>query len=83
MGYSGHERGIKISIASVAFDACMIERHFTMDRTMKGPDHAASVEYSGMKLLVEGAHKIFNALGSNKKSILDCELSNRKKFRGY
>ena len=83
VGYSGHERGIKISVASVSLDACMIERHFTLDRTMKGPDHAASIEPPGMEFLVEGSRKIFHALGSNKKFVLDCELNNRKKFRGY
>jgi len=64
-------------------NACMIERHFTLDRTMKGPDHASSLEPTGLKLLVERSHKVFIALGSDKKSVLDSELNNRKKFRGY
>ena len=83
VGYSGHERGTSISVASVTMNACMIERHFTLDRTMKGPDHASSVEPIGLKLLVERSHKVFTALGSNKKFVLDSELNNRKKFRGY
>ena len=83
VGYSGHERGTSISVAAVTLDACMIERHFTLDRTMKGPDHAASVESTGLKLLVERSKKVFTALGSNEKFVLDSELHNRKKFRGY
>ena len=83
VGYSGHERGTTISVASVTLDACMIERHFTLDRTMKGPDHASSIEPTGMKLLVERVNKVFIALGSDEKSVLDSELNNRKKFRGY
>jgi len=83
VGYSGHERGTSISVAAVTLDACMIERHFTLDRTMKGPDHASSLEPAGLKLMVERSKKIFYALGSDKKFVLDCELDNRKKFRGY
>lgn len=83
VGYSGHERGTSITVAAITLDACMIERHFTLDRTMKGPDHAASVEPAGMKLLIERSKKVFDALGSDEKSVLDSELSNRKKFRGY
>src|SRR5205823_442533 len=41
IGYSGHERGIAISTAAVAMGACVVERHFTLDRASKGPDHAA------------------------------------------
>ncbi len=83
VGYSGHERGTSISVAAITLDACMIERHFTLDRTMKGPDHASSLEPTGLKLLVERSKKVFNALGSDEKFVLDSELNNRKKFRGY
>ena len=83
VGYSGHERGTSISVASVVMGACMIERHFTLDRTMKGPDHASSIEPIGMESIVKRAKKVFNALGSSEKKVLDCELANRKKFRGY
>lgn len=83
VGYSGHERGVVICVASIPLGACMIERHFTLDRTMKGPDHAASVEPSGMILIVRRSKYIYDALGSGEKRVLDCELRNRKKFRGY
>ena len=53
VGYSGHERGIEISVCAVAMGASLIERHFTLDRTMAGPDHAASLEPEGLKRMVE------------------------------
>ena len=83
IGYSGHERGIAICTSAVALGACVIERHFTLDRTLKGPDHASSIEPIGMKDIVTRSKKIFNALGNPNKSVLDCELKNRQKFRGY
>lgn len=83
IGYSGHERGTSITVAAAVMGACMVERHFTLDRTMKGPDHSSSVEPIGMKLIVERIRRFFNALGSREKHVLDCELNNRKKFRGY
>ena len=83
VGYSGHERGIAICTSAVALGACVIERHFTIDRTLKGPDHASSIEPIGMKDIVTRSKKIFNALGNPSKSVLDCELKNRQKFRGY
>ena len=52
VGYSGHERGIAVSIAAIALDACIVERHFTMDRSMEGPDHAASLEPTEFTRLV-------------------------------
>ena len=83
VGYSGHERGIALSVASIALGARVIERHFTLDRTMKGPDHASSIEVSGMSQIIERSQRMFKALGSSEKKVFDCELSNRKKFRGY
>ena len=83
IGFSSHERGVAITSASVAMGATIIERHFTLDRTMKGPDHASSIEESGMELVVKRAKRLFIALGSNEKKVLDSELDNRKTFRGY
>ena len=83
VGYSGHERGIAICTSAVALGACIIERHLTLDRTRKGPDHASSIEPIGMKDIVTRSKKIFTALGSPNKSVLDSELKNRQKFRGY
>ena len=63
VGYSGHERGINVSLAAVSLGACVIERHFTLDRTMEGPDHAASLTQLEFARLVEGIREIEEALG--------------------
>jgi len=83
VGYSGHERGVNLCTSVVAIGACVIERHFTLDRTMKGPDHASSVEEDGFRLIVDRAHRLYDALGTSEIRVMDCELANRKKFRGY
>jgi N-acetylneuraminate synthase len=62
IGYSGHERGIAISIAAVALGAKIIERHITLDRNMEGPDHLASLEPTEFKQLVEGIRQVEVAL---------------------
>lgn len=67
IGYSGHERGIAISIGAVALGARLIERHFTLDRTMKGGDHAASLEETGLKRLIRNIHIIEKARGGYEK----------------
>lgn len=58
VGYSGHERGIAISLAAVALGACIIERHITLDRSMEGPDHLASLEPTEFKQLVDGIRQV-------------------------
>lgn len=83
IGYSGHERGISISAASILLGAKIIERHFTLDRTLKGADHALSLEPKGFKLMVERIRLLEKAYGSNIKAVLDSELKVRKKNRGY
>ena len=75
-------RGITIPAASVCFGGKIIEKHFTLDRTMQGPDHAASLEPKGLSLMVERVRLIETAIGSPEKRLLDCELENRKKNRG-
>ena len=62
VGYSGHERGIAISIAAVALGATIIERHITLDRNMEGPDHLASLEPQEFKQLVDGIRQLEQAL---------------------
>lgn len=65
IGYSGHERGTAVSIAALSFGACVIERHFTLDRNMEGPDHAASLEFDEFKKLIEGIRQVEEALGED------------------
>ena len=83
VGYSAHERGVGVTATAIALGACMIERHFTLDRTMKGPDHASSLEPQGIELLIGRMRNLNLALGKPEIRIYDCELPNRKKFRGY
>lgn len=79
VGYSGHERGIAVSIAAVALGAKIIERHFTLDRNMEGPDHAASLEPKDFKALVEGIRQVEQALGGAKeKNLSQGEMMNRE-----
>ena len=74
IGYSGHELGIAIPIASVALGAKIIERHFTLDRTMKGGDHAASLEPQGFKKMVRDIRNVEQAMGAYEKKVQDSEI---------
>lgn len=79
IGYSGHERGIAVTLASMGLGACVIERHFTLDRAMEGPDHAASLELAEFKRLIEGIRDIESALGSDgERQISQGEMINRE-----
>jgi sialic acid synthase SpsE len=80
VGYSGHERGIAVSSAAVAIGACSVERHFTLDRAMKGPDHAASLEPPGLMKLVRDIRAIERARGSARTAPVDRELAVRAKL---
>ncbi|MBL7688593.1 MAG: N-acetylneuraminate synthase family protein, partial [Bdellovibrionaceae bacterium] len=79
VGYSGHERGTAVSIAAVALGAKIIERHFTLDRQMEGPDHAASLEPADFKAMVDGIRQVEMALGKGEKRIVSQgEMMNRE-----
>lgn len=79
VGYSGHERGIAVSLGAVALGAKVIERHFTFDRNMEGPDHAASLEKDEFKSLVKGIREIEDALGcGNERIVSQGEMINRE-----
>lgn len=79
IGYSGHERGINVTIASVALGAKIVERHFTLDRNMEGPDHSASLEFEDFKSLIEGIREVERSLGQGKKRFLSQgEMINRE-----
>lgn len=80
VGYSGHERGIAVSEAAAALGACAVERHFTLDRTMKGPDHAASLEWPGLWKLVRDIRAIERATGSGIKYVQTGEKALRSKL---
>src|SRR4051812_16136851 len=80
VGYSGHERGIAVSEAAATLGACVIERHFTRDRTLPGPDHAASLEPIGLAKLVRDIRHIEIALGSGDKRIAASEVPVRMRL---
>ncbi|MBU0581103.1 MAG: N-acetylneuraminate synthase family protein [Candidatus Margulisbacteria bacterium] len=80
VGYSGHEKGIAISSAARALGACMIEKHVTLDRTMKGGDHAASLEPEGLRLIVRDVRSIEKALGKTEKELQESEIPIKKKL---
>ena len=81
IGYSGHERGLQVTIAAVALGATFIERHITLDRSMWGTDHSASLEPEGLKKLVRDIRIIELALGDGKKKVYDSEIPIRAKLR--
>lgn len=81
IGYSGHERGLQISLAAVALGATVVERHITLDRTMWGSDHAASLEPQGLEHLVRDVRIIEEALGDGVKRVQPGELAPMAKLR--
>ena len=77
VGYSDHTLGIEISLAAVALGATVIEKHFTLDRTLPGPDHKASLEPRELKSIIKGIRNIEVALGDGVKRPMPSELGNR------
>jgi N,N'-diacetyllegionaminate synthase len=76
VGYSDHTLGIEVDIAAVAMGACCIEKHFTLDKTMQGPDHKASLEPDELKAMVKAIRNIELALGSSVKKPSKSEMPN-------
>lgn len=79
VGYSGHERGISVSTVASALGASIIERHITLDRTMDGPDHAASLEPHGFKKMIRDIRQVTMALGTGEEKFISRgEILNRE-----
>lgn len=76
IGYSDHTGGIEISIAAVAMGATIIEKHFTLDRSMDGPDHQASLEPDELKAMVRAIRNVEMSIGSNEKQPVESEKKN-------
>lgn len=76
VGYSDHTKGIEVPIAAVALGASVVEKHFTLDRNMEGPDHKASLEPDELKAMVSAIRNIEKALGTGKKKISESERKN-------
>lgn len=77
VGYSDHTLGIEIPVAAVAFGARVIEKHFTLDRTMQGPDHKASLEPQELKAMVHAIRNVEVALGDGVKRPSASEMKNK------
>lgn len=76
VGYSDHTLGIEIPIAAVALGATIIEKHFTTDRSLPGPDHKASLEPAELTAMIDGIRNIEKALGDGVKRLMPSEISN-------
>lgn len=81
VGYSDHTQGIEIPIAVAALGAVIIEKHFTLDRRMEGPDHIASLEPKELETMVHAIRNVETALGSPAKEISESERKNRTAAR--
>jgi N,N'-diacetyllegionaminate synthase len=80
-GYSDHTLGIEIALGAVALGATVVEKHFTLDRNLPGPDHAASLEPDDLKAMVAGIRNIERALGDGVKRPSAAEIANRAAAR--
>ena len=77
VGYSDHTLGIEVPIAAVAMGATVIEKHFTLDKNMEGPDHKASLDPVELKNMVTAIRNIEHSIGDGKKKITESESKNR------
>lgn len=76
VGYSDHTLGTEVAVAAVALGACVIEKHFTLDKTMEGPDHRASLEPDELAGMIRQIRNVEQALGSGRKSPVPSEEKN-------
>lgn len=77
VGYSDHTPGIEVALAAIALGACAIEKHFTLDKNLPGPDHRASLEPHELQALVSGIRTVEQALGHGAKQPVPSEANNR------
>lgn len=81
VGFSDHTEGIAVSLAAVARGAVLIEKHFTLDKNLPGPDHKASLEPQGLQQMIQGIRQIEQALGSTVKMPTPAERKNKSMAR--
>jgi N,N'-diacetyllegionaminate synthase len=77
VGYSDHSLGIEVAIAAVALGASVIEKHFTIDKNLPGPDHKASLEPDELRSMIRGIRRIEQAMGNGIKRVMPSEISNQ------
>jgi N,N'-diacetyllegionaminate synthase len=78
VGYSDHTQGIEVPVAAVALGATIIEKHFTLDRRMEGPDHKASLEPGELVQMIRSIRNIERSLGTGEKRVMPSEKKNRE-----
>jgi N,N'-diacetyllegionaminate synthase len=83
VGYSDHSSGIEVAIAAVSLGACVIEKHFTLDKALRGPDHKASLDPMELKKTIAAIRNIELALGDGVKQLMPCEIDNQNVVRKY
>lgn len=81
IGFSDHSMGAEMAAAAIALGACMIEKHFTLDRSKIGMDNQVASEPGEMALLVQGCHNVHSALGDQTRIVLPAEMEQRNKMR--
>lgn len=81
IGFSGHHLGIAVDIAAYTLGATYLERHYTLDRTWKGTDHAASLEPDGVRKLVRNLNAVYKSLAYKENEILEIEQIQREKLK--
>lgn len=81
VGFSDHTLGTAIPLAAISLGACIIEKHFTLDKNLDGWDHAISADPAELETIVREGKNIFHALGSTTRTVTDAEIEKRKKFR--
>ena len=81
IGFSGHHLGIAVDVAAYTLGAGVIERHYTLDRTWKGADHAASLEPDGVRKLVRNLNAVYDSLTYKSEEILPIEQVQREKLK--
>ena len=81
IGFSGHHLGIAVDIAAYTLGANYVERHYTLDRTWKGTDHAASLEPDGVRKLKRNLEAVYKSLTLKKQEVLPIEQVQREKLK--
>jgi N-acetylneuraminate synthase len=81
VGFSDHTLGVSIPLAAIALGAKLIEKHFTLDKTLPGWDHVVSANPEEMRIIVQEGKRIIDALGKYKRSLSNVEIEKRKAFR--
>lgn len=83
VGYSDHTQGVEVAIAAVAMGASVVEKHFTLDKNLEGPDHKASLEPDELKYMVHSIRNIEKSLGDGGKQPSQSELENKSVIRKF